>query len=130
MPSSAAIDVKTQGAGTTTMHLPKDCPLAISLGEEVSKGYAFIWTPTVKPFFANANYVRVSCPKSRRYEADFVRNNVSHFSIKLDSQAKDGQPAGTRPGYRGGGSRFYPKNRGETRPILHGQKPLAHGPGD
>ena len=95
------------------MHLLDDCPLALSVGEETEKGYGFVWTPKMKPFFADARYIRVSCPKSRRYEASYVKNRVPHFRIRLDSApAING---GDKPaGYGGGGSRFYPsKSRGK-----------------
>ncbi len=119
VPSTTGIDVTTQGNSSTTMHLLKNCPLAISVGEEVSKGYAFIWSPSLfsKPFFANAKYVKVSCPKSRRYEAEYVKDNVPHFSIKLDHRAPKGPPAGASSDSRRGGSRFYPRKRGQRRPL-------------
>ena len=99
------------------MHLLKDCPLALSIGEEVSKGYAFVWTPSLfnKPFFANSKYAKVQCPKSRRYEADYVRNNVPHFSVKLDgSRARMSLP-GTRSDAKCGESQFYPHKRARNR---------------
>ena len=57
------------------MHLLDNCPLALSVGEEVSKGYASVWTPTMKPYFANAKYITVRCPKSRKYDAAYVKSN-------------------------------------------------------
>ena len=112
--STEGIEVKTQGAGSTTMHLLQDCPLALSVGEEVSKGHAFIWMPRVKPWFANAKYVRVSCPKSRRNEAAYVRSNVPHFKVQLN-EVKGEQPEGAPANSRGGGSQFYRRKRGGTR---------------
>ena len=71
--SNTGLNIKTQVAGSTMMHLLENCPLALSVGEEVNKGYAFVWTPTMKPYFAEAKIVTVRCPKSRRYEAASLR---------------------------------------------------------
>jgi hypothetical protein len=117
VPATTGIEVTTQCGENTTMHLLKDCPLALSIGEEVSKGYAFVWTPSLfnKPFFANSKYVKVQCPKSRRHEADYVRNNVPHFSVKLDGSRARMSPPGTRSDTKCGGSQFYPHKRGRNR---------------
>ena len=89
------------------MHLLPKCPLAISIGEEVAKGYTFIWTPALNPYFANAKDVKISCPKTRRFEADYVKGHVPHFSIKLAGAPKCTAPAGNVVDYRRGGSCFY-----------------------
>ena len=112
--STEGIEMKTQGAGSTTMHLLQECPLALSVGEEVSKGHAFVWMPKVKPWFANAKYVKVSCPKSRRNEAAYVKSNVPHFKVRL-TEARDEQPEGAPANSRSGGSHFYRRKRGGTR---------------
>ncbi len=89
--SEEGIRVKTLGAGDTILHLFKNCPMAISVGEEVAKGHAFIWLPKLKPYFANAKYVRVSCPKTRRYEAAYVTHNVPHFKIGISEDPESGE---------------------------------------
>lgn len=88
--AETGLEIKTQGENPTTMHLLDKCPLAFSIGEEVSKGYTFVWRPTLKPYFAPDKFVRISCPKTRRYEAEYVKRNVPHFAIKL-------QPARAQP---------------------------------
>ena len=40
------------------MQLLDNCLLALSVQEEMSKVYAVVWMPTMKPYFANAKYVR------------------------------------------------------------------------
>ena len=90
--SDTAIEVKTQGIGSTPMHLLNTCPLAMSVGEEVNKGYAFIWSRKSPPFFARENHVRISCPMTKRHEAAFVRSNVPHFKISICGSPGDNQP--------------------------------------
>jgi hypothetical protein len=53
--ADTGLAIKTFGPGGRTMHLLQDCPLALSVGEEVDKGFAFVWTASLPPYFADAN---------------------------------------------------------------------------
>ena len=70
------------------MHLLEKSPVAFSVGEEITRGTTLVWQPQVMPYFAPAKYVKVSCPKSRRYEAAFVKQNVPYWKIKLSNAPK------------------------------------------
>ena len=108
------IEVKTQGIGSTTMHLLNTtCPLAVSVGEEVNKGYAFVWSRKAPPFFAQEKHVRVTCPKTKRHEAAFVRN-VPHFKIGISDSPVGSLPLHSPSGSRGGGSQFNTNHQGNS----------------
>ena len=101
------IEVKTQGIGSTSMHLlDTACPLAVSIGEEVNKGYAFVWSRKSPPFFARENHLRISCPKTKRHEAAFVRHNVPHFKIGICESPVGNLPLHSPSGSACGGSHF------------------------
>ena len=113
--SNNTIEVKTQGIGSTTMHLlDTTCPLAVSVGEEVNKGYTFVWSRKNLPFFAQEKHVRVTCPKTKRHEAAYVRHNVPHFKIGISDSPIGSPPLHSPSGSRGGGSHFYTNNRGKS----------------
>ena len=101
------LKIKTQGRDETIMHLLQDSPMAFSVGEAISRGNTLVWQPQVMPYFAPAKYVRVSCPKSRRYEAACVKQNVPHWRVRLSNAPKRWQPHEGRVPYKSGGSRFY-----------------------
>jgi hypothetical protein len=113
--ADSGLAVKTFGPGGRTMHLLQDCPLALSVGEEVDKGFAFVWTPSLPPYFADAKHVKISCPKSRRYEAEHVKSNVPYFKIRVDGTPPKAEPPGAVEDYRRGGSQFYSNKRGGNR---------------
>ena len=104
--SKEGMKIKTQEAGDATLHLFKGCPMAISVGEEVAKAHAFIWLPSLKPYFANVKHVRVSCPKTRRYEAAYVNHNVPHLKVAISETPESVQPLGARVPSQSGWSRF------------------------
>ena len=109
------IEVKTQEIGSTTMHLlDTPCPLAVSVGEEVNKGYTFVWSWRTPPFFAQEKHVRVTCPKTKRHEAAFVRRNDPYFKIGISDSPVDSLPLHSPSGSRGGGSQFYTNNQGNS----------------
>ena len=60
----------------------------------------------MKPHLANAKYVTVRFPKSRRYEAAYVRLNVPHFRARLDDAPEWMSPPGTHAGSRRGGGDY------------------------
>jgi hypothetical protein len=124
--ADTGLAIKTFGPGGRTMHLLQDCPLALSVGEEVDKGFAFVWTPSLPPYFADAKHVRVSCPKSRRYEAEHVKSNVPYFKIRVDGTPPKVVPPGTDADYRRGGSQFYSDKRGGKR-TSYAHKSWRHG---
>ena len=123
--SNNTLEVKTQGIGSITMNmLDTTCPLAVSVGEEVNKGYAFVWSRKNPPFFAREKHVRVTCPKTKRHEAAFARHNVPHFKIGISDSPIGSPPLHSPSGSRGGGSHFYTSNMG----ILGHLTPLGTKP--
>ena len=113
--SDKGLAIKSFGPNGSTMHLLENCPLALSVGEEVGKGLSFVWTPSLPPYFADAKHVRVSCPRSRKFEAEYVRSNVPYFKIRVDETPPKALPSGENAGYRRGGSHFYSNKKGGKR---------------
>ena len=116
------------------MHmLDTGCPLAVSVGEEVNKGYAFVWSRRFKPFFARENHLRISCPKTKRHEAAFVRHNVPHFKIGICESPVGNLPLHSPSGSACGGSHFYMSKQGNsgasytTKEKEHGVVMVASG---
>ena len=116
------------------MHLlDTACPLAVSVGEEVNKGYAFVWSRKSPPFFARENHLRISCPKTKRHEAAFVRQNVPHFKIGICDSPVESLPLHRPGGSKGGGNHFYMSKQGEsgssytTRDKKQGEVMVASG---
>ena len=112
--SDSTLEVKTQGTGSTTMNMLDSCPPAVSIGEAVNKGYAFVWSRKNQPFFAQEKHVRVTCPKTKRHEAAFVRHNVPHFKIGISDSPVGSLPLSSPSGSRGGWSHFYTSKRGDS----------------
>ena len=79
--------------GETECYLLEQSPGALSIGEHVKNGKAFIWTPSddangelPKPFMVsqeNVNMLKVKIPERYRRYADEVRENAPLFERKL-----------------------------------------------
>ena len=79
--------------GETECHLLEQSPWALSIGEQVKNGKAFIWTPSddangelPKPFLVsqeNVHMLKVKIPERFRRYADEVRENVPLFREKI-----------------------------------------------
>eukprot|EP00435_Cladocopium_sp_Y103_P049186 s601_g14.t1 len=84
--------------GSNECYLLKDSPWALSIGDQVRQGKAFIWLPSSskdiaedctlpKPFLVKPSDVpklTVSCPENARCYASEVRENVPLFKERVD----------------------------------------------
>ena len=92
---SGGISCKVTGefTGETECYLLEQSPWALSIGEQVRNGKAFIWTPSEdvdgelpKPFMVSQEHVHmldVKIPERYRRYADEVRENVPLFREKV-----------------------------------------------
>jgi len=88
--STEALRVYNKELGDFHIHLLESCPMALSIGQQVSRGRTFIWQHGHKPYIAlNHRRCRVWCPSENRWYANRVQNNVPIFAI--DSPLKPGK---------------------------------------
>ena len=81
--STEALRMYTKELGDFNIHLLSSCPMALSIGKQVSRGRTFIWQHGQKPYIAlDHRKCRVWCPKENRWYADRVQHNVPIFSIQ------------------------------------------------
>ena len=80
--SSEALRIYAKSVGDLNLHLLKNCPLAMSIGKQVSKGRTFVWEHGKVPFIAlDHKKCRVWCPTEHRWYARRVQNDVPIFSL-------------------------------------------------
>ena len=80
--------------GDLKLHLLENCPLAMSIGQQIKRGRTFIWRHGEAPYIVLDHKklkCTVWCPLGHRWYAKRVRNNVPIFAIE-PQQLKD-QPA-------------------------------------
>ena len=88
--STEALRVYTKELGDFHIHLLESCPMALSIGRQVSRGRTFIWQHGQKPYIAlDHRRCRLCCPSENRWCANRVQNNVPFFAI--DSPLKPGR---------------------------------------
>ena len=95
-----ALPISTPGREETMVHLLKETPLAMSVGEHLKRGNTFVWSDRTLPYFAPSKHVKIRCPQTRRWTATRVSNNVPYFLAHLNSgkalgghQLESGKPA-------------------------------------
>ena len=75
---------------TKDIHLLESCPMALSIGRQVSRGHTFIWQHGHKPYIAlNHRRCRIWCPSENRWYANRVQNKIPIFAI--DNPLKPGK---------------------------------------
>ena len=80
--STEELRVYTKELGDFHIHLLESCPMALSIGRQVSRGRTFIWQHGQKPYIAlDHRRCRVWCPSENRWYANRVQNNVPIFSV-------------------------------------------------
>ena len=80
--SNDAVRLVPKEIGELNLHLLENCPLALSIGKQVSKGRTFIWQHGKMPFIAlDHKKCRVWCPVEQRWYAKRVQHNIPIFSL-------------------------------------------------
>ena len=80
--STEELRVYTKELGDFHIHLLESCPMALSIGRQVSRGRTFIWQHGQKPYIAlDHRRCRVWCPSENRWYANRVQNNVPIFAV-------------------------------------------------
>ena len=80
--STEELRVYTKELGDFHIHLLESCPMALSIGRQVSRGRTFIWQHGQKPYIAlDHRRCRVWCPSENRWYANRVQNHVPIFSV-------------------------------------------------
>ena len=93
--ATEALRVYCENLGELHMHLLSSCPMALSIGRQVSKGKTFIWEHGQKPYLAlNHRRCRVWCPRDNRWYAKRVQHNVPIFAIE-DHRLREGDMSKT-----------------------------------
>ena len=88
--STEALRVYTKDLGAFHIHLLESCPMALSIGRQVSRGHTFIWQYGHKPYIAlNHRRCRVWCPSENRWYANRIQNKIPIFAI--DNPLKPGK---------------------------------------
>ena len=84
-PSSKALKLKGEVSGEGIFYTLKDCPAAISLGQQVSEqGKAWIWFPNQWPFFIQSHRlsdVTFHCLESAKLYVDRVEQNDPNVPV-------------------------------------------------
>ena len=89
--SSEALRIYAKSVGDLNLHLLKNCPLAMSIGKQVSKGRTFVWEHGKVPFIAlDHKKCRVWCPTEHRWYARRVQNDVPIFSLRASGGPQQG----------------------------------------
>ena len=103
--SSKAVRLKGELSGEGVFYTLKDCPAAISLGQQVNEhGRAWIWFPNQLPFFVKSNRlsdITFHCPESAKIYANRVVENVPILleSVEcLAMPAKESHLSAAEPG--------------------------------
>ena len=90
-PSSKAVKLKGEISGEGIFYTLKDCPAAISLGQQVNEqGKAWIWFPNQLPYFIQSHRisdVTFHCPESAKLYVDRVEQNVPILSETVECLA-------------------------------------------
>ena len=88
--STEALRVYTKELGDLHIHILESCPMALSIGRQVSRGRTFMWQHGQKPYIAlDHRRCRVWCHSENRWYANGVQNNVPIFAI--DSPLEPGK---------------------------------------
>ena len=97
-PSSKAIKLKGEFSGEGIFYTLKDCPAALSLGQQVNEqGKAWVWFPNQLPFFIQSHRlsdVTFHCPESAKIYVDRVEQNVPILSESVECLAMPAEASG------------------------------------
>ena len=97
-PSSKAIKLKGDLTGEGIFYTLKDCPAALSLGQQVNEqGKAWVWFPNQLPFFIQSHRladVTFHCPENARIYVDRVEQNVPILAEVVECLAMPADPTG------------------------------------
>eukprot|EP00438_Fugacium_kawagutii_P025376 Skav223563 [mRNA] locus=scaffold34:198043:207130:- [translate_table: standard] len=90
-PSTKAIRLRGSLSGEGLFYTLKDCPAALSLGQQVNEqGRAWIWFPNQLPFFVQSSRladVTFHCPESAKIYVDRVEQNVPILAETIECLA-------------------------------------------
>ena len=96
--SSKAIKLKGEFSGEGIFYTLKDCPAALSLGQQVNEqGKAWAWFPNQLPFFIQSHRlsdVTFHCPESAKIHVDRVEQNVPILSESVECLAMPAEASG------------------------------------
>ena len=91
--ATEAIRMYCENLGELHMHLLSSCPMALSIGRQVSKGKTFVWEHGQKPYLAlNHRRCRIWCPKDNRWYAKRVQHHVPIFAVEDHRLGELGMP--------------------------------------
>ena len=97
-PSSKAIKLKGELSGEGIFYTLKDCPAALSLGQQVNEqGKTWVWFPNQLPFFIQSHRlsdVTFHCPESAKIYVDRVEQNVPILSESVECLAMPAEASG------------------------------------
>eukprot|EP00438_Fugacium_kawagutii_P007496 Skav230013 [mRNA] locus=scaffold1958:420290:428629:+ [translate_table: standard] len=100
-PSTKAIRLKGSLPGEGVFYTLRDCPAALSLGQQVNEqGRAWIWFPNQLPFFVKSNRladVTFHCPESAKIYVDRVEQNVPILAETVECLAMPAVDDPSRP---------------------------------
>ena len=91
--ATEAIRMYCENLGELHMHLLSSCPMALSIGRQVSKGKTFVWEHGQKPYLAlNHRRCRIWCPMDNRWYAKRVQHHVPIFAVEDHRLGEIGMP--------------------------------------
>ena len=91
--ATEALRMYCDSLGELHMHLLSNCPMALSIVRQVSKGKTFIWEHGQKPYLAlNHRRCRIWCPKDNRWYAKRVQHHVPIFAVEDHRLGELGMP--------------------------------------
>ena len=90
--------MKGELSGEGIFYTLKDCPAALSLGQQVNEqGKAWVWFPNQLPLFIQSHRlsdVTFHCPESAKIYVDRVEQNVPILSESLECLAMPAEASG------------------------------------
>ena len=90
--------MKGELSGEGIFYTLKDCPAALSLGQQVNEqGKTWVWFPNQLPFFIQSHRlsdVTFHCPESAKIYVDRVEQNVPILSESLECLAMPAEASG------------------------------------